>query len=194
MPIGQMSNFDELFRYGLGTKGINNVSVVVNTATLTNCDGIKLHVEMDPRPSVLRNPDGTWNFHREIRKYSRSFSSAAEQELTDLPVIADDAAYRAIHILEPGSSVITEYSLELNNATMFDRVSDEAMSAINENSHRTEQSGYFSVPFDRKNQPDDFLPMRGASNFFHKINWTVAAPNTYDIMADVVRGVVAPAK
>jgi len=52
----------------------------------------------------------------------------------------------------------------------------------------------FSVPFDVRNNPDDFLPMAGVFNFVPKVTWATDTPDTHNIHLDIVRGAVPVAK
>lgn len=166
--------------FALGMEDVDQYVVEIHCGTLVNVSSVRIFTETAP----LKRRMGQ---HRRIVKFPQSFATTGEQELTDLPLYGPDAAYLALHI-EDNAGTFQDVTVKIGNNAVYDHVITALESVLAERDFRTVQTGYYHVDFARSRDLAGMLPMSAVKDFRQLITWITAAPTTYNIYAEVLRG------
>jgi len=169
------TNFIERQVFAVGTRDIQSMTLDMNILSTASMAIIDVYSEVTPE----NRPRG--KFLR-IKKFSRSFASTGEYEISDLPHEGATVGYKALHITA-GSGSFTSATVKVANFAFFDQVLTYINQSILAACCRTVQSGYFHIDFGKNNDITSFLPMDGVQDFRVLPNFATA-PNNFTIYAE----------
>lgn len=178
------NNFSERQLYAVGTQDLQTMTIDMNILSTTNMATIDVYSEVTPEV----RPRGQ---HLRIKKFPRTFATTGDQEVPDLPLEGGTVAYKALHI-EAGSGTFTKATVKVGNYAIFDQIENALNQVLIETARRNPQTGYFHIDFGRSNDITGFLPMLGVQDFRIIPTWATA-PSNYNIYAEQVHGLLAPA-
>lgn len=126
--------------------------------------------------------------HIVFRRFPQNFAATGLQEISTLVKEGDDVAYKSLHIEIPGSSVIDYVTLKVDGNLVHDQVPVGLNNVLGEDGKRKEQSGYYTIALDKINDLSGMLSMQDVKDFRQQINWLTAAPNNFNIIAEMIKG------
>jgi hypothetical protein len=169
------TNFVERQVFAVGTKDIQSMTLDMNILSTTNMATIDVYSEVTPES----RPRGKY---LRIKKFSRTFASTGEFEISDLPLEGATVGYKALHITA-GDGTFTSATVKVANFAFFDQVLTYINQVLLAAMGRTVQSGYYHIDFGKNNDITSFLPMAGVQDFRVLPNFATA-PNNFTIYAE----------
>lgn len=135
--------------------------------------------------------------HRRLLKFSRSFSSAGVQEVTDLPFEGDSnvvtAAWHAVY--NGAAAVIQDFEVLVNNQLVIKHVPLANQFRLEKAGRKYMVAGaaddVFSVPFDLTGDTAAYLPHKAVNDLRFRVTWS-AAPNAYSFYRESYHGLQNP--
>lgn len=178
----------EVIAWGMADQGV--IQVEVDFGALVNTAGHIDQVAVYTERTQANRPLGT---HRQVLRFERSFASAGDQEIVDLPVEKGDVVTAAFHILYDGSAaVINQFEVIANNNIVMNLSPTIAQQQLEKRDRKfmvaAAANDLFSVPFDLSGDLNGFLPHVGLNDLRLRVNWS-AAPGAYTIIRESYHGV-----
>lgn len=177
-----MASWKHRSTLGWGMQGVNAMTLEIQCssglATLANCQIFEIS-------SDEVQPIGTY---LAVRQFPHSFAATGDQDISDLVNNQPDMAYKGLFIQIPGSSTIAKVTVKVNNTLIYDQIPPEINQIWNGWGKHIEQSGYYFVDFSKIDDLQGMVPMKGITDFRLTITWATAAPNQYNVLALLYKG------
>jgi len=176
-----------------GTKGIRSISAEITVSAVATLATI------DPFMLVEPDPDRTLGRHLCIRKLADYFGSTGIQQIDKkLPFGNPDINMQAIHF-GAGAGTFVDVTIKASSGRGVDNeiYPELKLAQHNQILHdvgRTPQTGWFHVDFNLINDPVGGIPLGPLTNLRADIEWVTAAPLSFPILCEEVRGLNSPVK
>lgn len=163
---------------GWGMQNVNSFEVEVNLLGAAQLASMEAY-------SVVSDEVRPFGRHLRIRRSPQNFPTTGEQEIVTLARENGNCDYLALHI-EAGNGTFQDVTVIVNNVIIHDHVPPGMNKVMLAAHQRTPQTGYYHVDFGRRNDLSSILPMAGVTDFRVKPYWITAAPDNYDIYAELL--------
>ncbi len=125
--------------------------------------------------------------HLMWRRFPQNFPTTGLNEISSLLKDDPTMAYKALHVSFTAGA-IQDASVKVDGVLIHDQIPPNLNQVINEASARKFQAAYYTFAFDKVNDLNGMLKMNNVKDFRQQINWITAAPNNYNIIAEIVTG------
>jgi len=157
---------------GWGTDGLATLQVEVDIVAGATSPVLDLWAEI----SDVRE---TMGIIKKMRRFQIGVTSVGDRQVQNLPRVG--TSYYALHAFEGADGDITNVQVKTNNLIRFDAPSD-IVNAVYGAESLTDQSGMFSVSFDRTRRVGDALSMANVSDYL--LTATMANATDFTIVTE----------
>lgn len=176
-----LATWDERKALGWGMNGVQSVTMEVSILGVAQLSTLELW-------ELSSDEDEVMGTHLMIRRFPHTFAATGDQDISDLVNNQPDMAYKCVFIQKPGTSTITKVTCKVNNQLVYDQVPEPLNNVINQYGEHQVQAGYYCLDFAKIEDLRGMLPMKNITDYRQTITWATAAPNNYQMIAILYKG------
>lgn len=163
---------------GWGMQGVDSFEVEVNILGVAQLATMEVYSEVSDEVRAFGR-------HIRIRKFPNVYALTGLQEVNNLAREDGLVDYVALHIETPGAAVISKVTVKVNNVSIIDNEPSDMNQVRLEFAKRNPQALYHHIDFGLRDDLGSVLPMAGVTDFRQELTWATAAPNNYNIYAEM---------